>query len=140
MKALVFAALAAAFFLPLAAYAQGCPLAGACGAAPKFGQACRADFQSFCPNIAPGPARRTCITTNMSKMSAGCQAAFNGMRQEMGNVRQACAADIKQYCASATGPARRQCITQNQTQFSTGCQAALAQEQGGGQPPAPPQQ
>jgi hypothetical protein len=139
MKALVFAALAAAFFLPLAAFAQDAPPAPS-GPPPRVGQACRADFQSFCPNIAPGPQRRECITANMAKMSPGCQAAFNGMRQEMGDVRQACAADIKQYCATATGPARRQCITQNQTQFSTGCQAALAQEHGGGQPPAPPPQ
>ena len=51
MKALVFAALAAAFFLPLAAYAQD----AAPAPPPRVGQACRADFQSFCPNIAPGP-------------------------------------------------------------------------------------
>lgn len=136
MKALVFAALAAAFFLPLSAYAQD----AASSPPPRVGQACRADIQTFCPNIAPGPARRTCITTNMSKMSAGCQAAFNGMREAMVDVHKACGPDITQYCASAAaGPARHQCIAQNQTKFSSGCQAALAQEQGGGQPPAQPQ-
>lgn len=134
MKALVFAALAAAFFIPLTAFAQDASPAPS-GPPPRVGQACRADIQSFCPNIAPGPQRRECIKTNMSKMSPGCQAAFNGMRQEMGDVRKACGADIAQYCAgAAAGPARRQCISQNQTKFSSGCQAALTQEQGGGQP------
>jgi hypothetical protein len=135
MKALVFAALAAVFFLPPGAYAQDTGSAPP----PRVGQACKADFQSFCPNIAPGPARRQCIMTNMSKMSAPCQTAFNERREENVDMHKACAADINKYCASATGSARHQCISQNQTQFSSGCQAALAQEQGG-QPPAQPQQ
>ncbi len=137
MKAPVFAALAAVLFLPLAANAQD----AASSPPPRVGQACRADIQSFCPNVAPGPARRTCITTNMPKMSAGCQAAFNGRREAMKDVRKACGADIAQYCASAAaGPARHQCMSQNQTKFSSDCQAALAQEEGGGAPPAQPQQ
>jgi hypothetical protein len=31
-------------------------------------------------------------------------------------------------------------MSQNQTKFSSDCQAALTQEEGGGQPPAQPQQ
>ena len=143
MRALVFTALAALFWLPLTAHAQDPANSPPPQPPPRVGQACRADIQSFCPNIAPGPARHTCIMTNMSKMSAGCQAAFTAMQGEAGDMHRACGPDIRQYCASATGPARRQCIEQNLTKFTPDCQTAMAQLRGGGQPPAaaapPPQ-
>jgi len=46
----------------------------------------------------------------------------------MGEMREACAADMKTFCGDAgqDRAARRQCMTAHQAQFSQGCQDATA--------------
>jgi hypothetical protein len=69
--------------------------------------------------------------TNLSKMSADCQAAVNATQADAGDLRKTCGPDIRQYCkTAAAGAAKHQCIAQNQAQFSSACQAELAKHPG----------
>ncbi len=124
MKTLAFAFMLALLGLSLAANAQqAAPPAPAAG---TLREACAADATALCPGMKPMDQRK-CLMTNSSKVSQECGTALANAGSAMKAFRQACGADIRQYCAGqAPGPARHQCITTNTPQFSQACQTALA--------------
>ena len=118
MRSIIFAMMAVALgFAPLAS-AQQTPGA-------QMRMACASDTQTLCAGAQTGPERRKCLISNMSKLTEGCRSAIGTVRAAAADVRSACAADFKQYCAGSQGPARMQCLRQNQEKLSAGCQSAV---------------
>lgn len=89
-------------------------------------QACESDMKTLCPNTPAGPERRQCMQSNMSKLSEGCRAAIGAVKAEAAQMRTACRADFRQYCAGQTGPGRMQCLRENQDKLSQGCRDAMS--------------
>ncbi len=103
-------------------------------------QNCRADYQAYCAQEAPGAAALGCLQQNASRLSALCRAAVVGSGpgiqpppvrserpRETTQLREACAVDSRSLC-------RRQrpqssgvlaCLMENHDSLSEPCQDAL---------------
>lgn len=82
---------------------------------------------------------------NATDLASGGQAARDAQRAAaFAKVQQACAADIKKFCADAKGRAAMMCLRENQDNLSTECQTARKAMRGGrgggggGPPPGGP--
>jgi len=126
MKMFIYAMMAAVLGLAPASLAQqGDETPGA-----ELRAACASDAQAFCANSPVGPERRKCLVANINKLSEGCRSAIGAARAAATEMRTACAADFRQYCAAVQGPERMQCLRQNQDKLSAGCQSAIASMSG----------
>jgi hypothetical protein len=107
---------------------------GACiVAAPQaFGQlgGCRDDFRTHCADIGSNDrkARFDCLMAHKDELSDECLAQVernSGMRQSR---REACRAEVTQFCSEIAKSDRRavgQCLNEHKSQLSEDCRAAL---------------
>src|SRR5262245_32644700 len=108
---------------------------GLCIARPALAMedgACRDDVKKFCGDVKPGGgAIKDCIKAHEAELSAGCKEKI-AMRKEkheekMKAVKEACAADIKQFCANVTPGEGREfaCLHAYSDKLSAGCKEKL---------------
>lgn len=92
--------------------------------------ACRADLAQYCSGAQGqgGRAKRQCLDTNLTKLSAACQASLTERRQQRAEARQACRTDLQKLCKEITtgGSAQIACLRQKLAEVSPDCSKALA--------------
>jgi hypothetical protein len=106
-----------------------------CSARPVFAHeegACKADVQKFCGDVKPGGgAIKDCMKAHQADLSQGCKDNMaegkQKMEEKMQAIKQACGADLKQYCANVTPGEGREfaCLHSYSDKISAGCKAAL---------------
>jgi hypothetical protein len=94
--------------------------------------ACREDMKKFCGDAKPGGgAIADCMKSHEADLSAGCkQNMAEGkakFEEKMKAVKEACQADIKQFCANVTPGQGREfaCLHAYDDKISAGCKAAM---------------
>jgi hypothetical protein len=94
--------------------------------------ACRDDIKKLCGDVQPGGgAIADCMKTHASELSPGCKEKFveghKKMKEKMDAIKQACDADLKQFCANVTPGQGREfaCLRSYDDKISAGCKAAL---------------
>ena len=102
--------------------------------------ACRGDMATLCGNVEKGGGRKLqCLKDNQAKLSAGCQAAIQGVLAKntgdagkAGKLKQACSADTATFCAGVEKGGGRiaKCLKDNAAKLSPSCQAAFQERQG----------
>ena len=123
--------------------------------------ACKDDMKKLCGDIKPGDGRlMDCMKQHEADLSQACKDNRAEMKQKMEEkhkaMKEACAADIKQYCANVTPGEGREfaCLRSYEDKISAGCKAQMPKHMGKGMhkgmmhhdgdtghdaPPAPPQ-
>ena|SRR5882724_3164898 len=102
-----------------------------CTARPVFAHeegACKADVQKLCGDVKPGGgAIKDCMKAHEAELSAGCKENMAEGKEKMKEVKEACQADIKQFCANVTPGEGREfaCLHSYSDKISAGCKAAL---------------
>jgi hypothetical protein len=94
--------------------------------------ACRDDIKKLCGDVQPGGGRiADCMKDHASDLSPGCKEKFveghKKMQEKMAAIKQACDADLKQFCANVTPGQGREfaCLHAYDDKVSAGCKAAL---------------
>src|SRR5207245_1518825 len=94
--------------------------------------ACREDVKKFCGDVKPGGgAIADCMKAHQSDLSAGCKQNMTDMHakfeEKMKEVKEACQADIKQFCANVTPGQGREfaCLRAYDDKISAGCKEKL---------------
>lgn len=113
-------------FLGAAALCLGLMFAGGAWAAPS----CKADVAKFCPQVQAGGGRiAECLKQNEAQLSDGCKERIKMVAERLKEVKQACADDVQQFCASVKpGDGRiAQCLKGHKDKVSAECKAAVAE-------------
>ena len=90
--------------------------------------ACRADVERLCAGIPPGGGRiAACLKANEAQVSPACKAEQASVRAKVKEVGEACADDVRSYCADVTAGQGRvlRCLAQNQGNLTPACQAVV---------------
>ncbi len=90
--------------------------------------ACRADVERLCAGIPPGGGRvAACLKANQAQVSPACKAELASVRAKVKEVGEACADDVRNYCADvAPGQGRVvRCLASNQGNLTPQCQAVV---------------
>lgn len=104
-------------------------LAQAAQRAREVHERCQADVWQFCQGIVPGQGRiLACLKSHEAELSPPCAAEFGRVREKVGSIRDACAADARQHCAGIKQGQGRiyACLVSNRDRVSPPCQQALA--------------
>ena len=108
-----------------AALCLGLAFATSTFAAPS----CKDDVAKFCPQVHPGGGRiAQCLKQNEAQLSASCQERIKLVAAQLKEVKEACADDLQQYCATVKPGGGRiaQCLKQHQDKLSTECKSQIA--------------
>ena len=108
-----------------AALCLGLVFAPSAQAAPS----CKADVAKFCPQVQPGGGRiAQCLKQNEAQLSAPCQERIKMVAAQLHEVKEACADDLQQYCASVKvgGGRVAQCLKQHKDKLSAECKTEIA--------------
>ncbi|RHX83831.1 hypothetical protein [Leptospira stimsonii] len=93
---------------------------------------CRAERETYCKDVRPGPEGHRCLKENESKLSASCKSHLAEMETRHKAMKEACAVDEEKFCKDSTrengGPMR--CLRSHESELSAKCRDAL--------PPPPP--
>jgi hypothetical protein len=90
---------------------------------------CKADVGKFCPQVQPGGGRiAQCLKQNEAQLSAPCVERIKMVAAQLHEVKEACADDLQQYCASVKvgGGRVAQCLRQHKDKLSTECKTQIA--------------
>jgi hypothetical protein len=95
---------------------------------------CLEDFNKFCADVEPGNRKlgMQCLKQHGDELSQGCNDYLQAARAQVVEVRNACKADMEQFCADIE-PRQgllKQCLKEHQSEVSPDCQAALAKARG----------
>lgn len=113
------------YFTVGAALCMGLAFAPGAFAAPS----CKADVAKFCPQVQPGGGRiGQCLKQNEAQLSAPCVERIKMVAAQLHEVKEACADDLQQYCASVKvgGGRVAQCLRQHRDKLSTECKTQIA--------------
>lgn len=91
---------------------------------------CLEDFNKFCADVERGGGRlgMQCLKQHGNELSQGCKDHLQAARVQVVEVRNACQADMEQFCPGIE-PGQgllRQCIRKHWSEMSPGCQAELS--------------
>jgi hypothetical protein len=103
----------------------GLMFAGGAWAAPS----CKADVAKFCPQVQVGGGRiAQCLKQNEAQLSDGCKERIKMVAAQLKEVKQACADDLQQFCASVKPGGGRlgQCLKRHQDKLSAECKTEIA--------------
>ncbi len=90
---------------------------------------CQGDVWHFCQGIQPGQGRiLACLKSHEAELSPPCAEEFGRAREKVKGLRDACAADARQFCAGIKQGQGRiyACLVSNRDRVSPPCQQALA--------------
>jgi hypothetical protein len=96
--------------------------------ARQIGAACEGDVSKLCKDVQPGDGRVvTCLKDNESRLSTGCQSAFNDWRLERMKLTSACAGDLGKWCQQVPEGGGRilRCLREHSAQLTSDCRSAV---------------
>jgi len=103
-------------------------VAAASAGSARADDACRPDVERLCAGIPAGGGRiAACLKANAAKVSPACKAEIASVRAKVKEVGDACADDVRSYCADvAPGQGRvLKCLAANQGSLSPQCQGIV---------------
>lgn len=114
----------------------GLALAGAPAVAQEIEGVCARDVERLCPNLERGRQLRKCIQERQSEFSPECKARMEELEGRRRAFREACADDIRTYCANTEGGRGRilRCLQAQQLRLSPECRTAVEQAAPEGSP------
>ncbi len=99
--------------------------------------ACKEDMKRLCGDIKPGDGRiHDCMKSHEAEISQGCKDNMAQMKEKHKEMRkeikEACAADMKQFCANVTPGEGREmaCLHSYSDKLSAGCKEKLPHHMG----------
>jgi len=97
--------------------------------AQEIESVCVRDVERLCPNLGPGRQLRKCIQEKQSEFSPECKARIEERENRRRVFQEACADDIRTYCANTeAGRGRiRRCLLEQQHRLSPECRSAVEQ-------------
>ncbi len=113
------------------AFIFGVTLAMTSGVRPAFAHtegACKEDAKKFCADVKPGGgAIHECMKAHEAELSQACKDNIaqgkEKMKEKREEAKQACAADLKQFCSNVTPGEGREfaCLKSYDDKLSAGC-------------------
>jgi Cysteine rich repeat len=101
-----------------------------CAQSALAAPSCKADVQKFCGQVQAGGGRiAECLKQNEAQLSDGCKERIKMVAERLKEVKQACADDVQQFCASVNPGGGRiaQCLKGHKDKVSAECKAEIAQ-------------
>lgn len=132
-RALSVALIAVPILLSVQVQAADAPVAG-----PEKG-ACKEDLKKFCADVKSGGGRLVqCLKEHEKDLSPACQEARKAARERAKQKRDACADDVKKFCADVQSGGGRihACLKKNREQLTEGCRATFQKRRPGAPKPA----
>ena len=102
----------------------------ACAQSALAAPSCKADVQKFCEQVPAGGGRiAACLKQNEAQLSDGCKERIKMVAERVKEVKQACADDVQQFCASVKPGGGRvaQCLKVHEGKLSVECKTEIAQ-------------
>jgi hypothetical protein len=103
------------------------PAAAQAGFTAAQREACKADYEKFCKDVAPGGGRIVkCLRDRSAELGHQCRAVVAEVAAHR-TAREACEADYHRFCGSVTpgGGAVMKCLRERESQLEAGCRNAL---------------
>ena len=91
---------------------------------------CKADVAKLCPEVKPGGGRiAQCLKQNEAQVSAPCKERIKMVAAQLKEVKEACADDLQQYCATVKpGDGRiAQCLREHKDKLSPECKKEIGE-------------
>jgi len=91
---------------------------------------CKADVAKLCPEVKPGGGRiAQCLKQNEAQVSAPCKERIKMVAAQLKEVKEACADDLQQYCASVKPGGGRiaQCLKEHKDKLSAECKKEIGE-------------
>jgi hypothetical protein len=95
------------------------------------GGACKADRETLCAGMTPGEGLHKCMKENEDKLSAECKAQRTERKEQIGEIKEACAEDFSKFCKDIKpGRGRKiRCLKEHESELSEACKAELPKRQ-----------